>query len=80
MNPAKPKRKATRPTRAAAKTSRPRRREQPRPAAAGDTAPSVEPAKLGQFVVSEAVDAAQTSKVTAVKDIIHTCIFTPDDH
>jgi polyphosphate kinase 2 len=70
MNPPKLKRKSAKSTRAPAKTARARRREQPRPAAAGDTVPSIKPARLAQFVVSEAVDAAQTSKVTAVKDII----------
>jgi len=71
MNPPKLKRKASKSARAPATTPRARKREQPRPAAAGDTAPSAEAAALGQFVVSEAIDAAQTSKVTAVKNIIH---------
>ena len=70
MTPAKSKRKPAKSARAQAKTARARQLQRPRPAAAGDTAPSTEPAKLVQFVVSESVDAAQTSKVTAVKDII----------
>ena len=68
MNPPKAKHETTRSARAPAQT---RAREHPRLVAAGDTAPSVEPAALGQFVVSEAVEAAQRSKVTAIKNIIH---------
>jgi len=71
MSPVKPKRKAAKSARAPAKKARVQSRNEPRPAEAGDTAPSTEPAKLGEFVVAEAVDAAQSSKVTAVRNIIH---------
>jgi polyphosphate kinase len=70
MSTAKSKRNPTKSARAPSRSPRPAPRPQPRPAAAGDTSPSIEPAKLGQFVVSESIDAAQHSKVTAVKDIL----------
>ena len=38
----------------------------------GDTSPSLEPKDLQDFEVSESVDAAQLSKITAVRDIIQT--------
>ena len=70
MNKAKTK---TRSANSAPARKRPLRagtRSQPRPTAAGDTAPSTEPVKLGRYIVSESIDAAQTSKVTAVNDIM----------
>ncbi|MEW5769603.1 MAG: polyphosphate kinase 2 [Pseudomonadota bacterium] len=42
----------------------------PRRASAGDIPPRLETAAVETFVVGEAVDAAQESKVTAVKDIL----------
>ena len=38
----------------------------------GDTSPSLEPKDLQDFEVNESVDAAQLSKITAVRDIIQT--------
>jgi polyphosphate kinase 2 len=70
MSAAKSKRKTAKSTPPPASSAGSRGRSRPRPTAAGDTAPSIEPAKLGQFIVSESIDAAQTSKVTAVNDII----------
>lgn len=45
-------------------------RSRPRPKSAGDTAPALEPKKIGQFVVAEAIGAARESKISAVRDII----------
>lgn len=41
----------------------------PRPMAAGDTAPTLEPKSLERFVISESLSAAQISKAEAVQDI-----------
>ncbi|APZ95268.1 polyphosphate kinase 2 [Fuerstiella marisgermanici] len=42
----------------------------PRKASQGDTSPSVTPAGIERFTVSESILAAQEAKITAVKDII----------
>ena len=59
-------------TRTPAKTTRPavRRTARPRRAAAGDISPSLTPEGIETHVVAEAVEAAQQSKITAVKDIL----------
>ncbi|HEX9179963.1 MAG TPA: polyphosphate kinase 2 [Burkholderiales bacterium] len=44
----------------------------PRRAEAGDTAPKIEPGAIEKFAVGEAVEAAQESKLTALRDILAT--------
>ncbi|HEX6827633.1 MAG TPA: polyphosphate kinase 2 [Burkholderiales bacterium] len=44
----------------------------PRRAALGDTAPNINPASIEKFAVGEAVEAAQESKVIALRDILRT--------
>ncbi|MFP5506237.1 MAG: polyphosphate kinase 2, partial [Gammaproteobacteria bacterium] len=48
----------------------PRGRQRPRRAGNGDISPALDPAGLENFVVHEAVDAAQESKVVSVQDIL----------
>ena len=59
-------------TRTPAKTTRPavRRTARPRRAAAGDISPSLTPEGIETHAVNEAIEAAQQSKITAVKDIL----------
>ena len=53
-------------------TSRERGARRPRRTGAGDTAPKIEPAAIEKFTVGEAVEAAQESKFTALRDILAT--------
>jgi len=55
---------------AEAKPVKSKRKTGARRASDGDVAPNLEPAALTASVISEAMDAAQQSKVTAVRDII----------
>ena len=70
MIKSEPKRKAAKPARAARAAATTRGRKKARPAAAGDTAPSAEPKRLKRFVVTESINAARESKVTALQHII----------
>jgi polyphosphate kinase len=70
----KPQARASTPAKAAApkagKTPTPRRTPRTRPAKAGDIPPVLDAPGVENFVVTEAVDAAQTSKIVAMKDIL----------
>ena len=66
--PAKPA--STRTSRPAAKATAPRSNTRPRQAKAGDVPPKLSTAGVENFVVHESVNAAQESKIVAVKDIL----------
>ncbi|MEW6677797.1 MAG: polyphosphate kinase 2 [Pseudomonadota bacterium] len=74
MRDRKPQPRASTPAKAAApKTTpppAPRRAPRIRPAKAGDIPPVLDAQAVEDFVVNEAVDAAQTSKIVAMKDIL----------
>lgn len=52
------------------KSGQGKRKDRVREAEAGDTAPSLASEAIEDFVVTESMDAAQQSKITAVRDII----------
>lgn len=45
--------------------------EKARPAAAGDTAPALEPSELERFVVTESTKSAREAKINAIRDIVN---------
>ncbi len=51
-------------------SSKRKRSKKARPAVGGDTSPSLQAEELEEFVVDESIEAAQHSKITAVRDII----------
>ncbi len=55
-----------------AKSKKPsgKKSEKTRKTASGDTSPALDPKSLEEFEVKESIDAAQESKITAVRDII----------
>jgi polyphosphate kinase 2 len=71
MSTLKPGSKSSKSSRALARSPRPAgARPRPRPKSKGDTAPVLDSMQIGQFVVSESIDAARESKISAVRDII----------
>ena len=64
--PRKPKSAATR----SPSTARTTRRSGPRESRAGDIAPAHTPRTIEAYAVGEAIDAAQTSKIVALRDIL----------
>jgi polyphosphate kinase 2 len=51
-------------------TNKQKKSKQTRPAESGDVSPQLDSKGLEEFVVAESIDAAQQSKITAVRDII----------
>ena len=64
--PRKPKSAATR----SPSTARTTRRSGPRESRAGDIAPAHTPRTIEAYAIGEAIDAAQTSKIVALRDIL----------
>jgi len=65
-----PRSRKTPPTRAASPARPGRRVGTPREARAGDIAPAHTPRTIEAYAVGEAIDAAQTSKIVALRDIL----------